>query len=190
MSLAGFDYGHTVPRGSPNGITGATGMYSAYFPKDFDGRYRIPIKIQGADQCMQLVSCLHDQKILADTGNDVTLITRADAAKLGFTPETLQGGDRFEVSGITDQPNPFVKKNLMIQIGETRPFYTDVGIPLVEGALYESLLGIDVIDNGKFEITYTIDGVLFTQVDTPISGLVEDRAMLVRTNYSCYSCFR
>ena len=184
MSLSGFDYSS-----NGNTTTATIGSRSSFFPKDFDGRYRIPIKIQGADQCMHPVSCLHDTKILADTGNDVTLITRADAIKLGFQPETMEG-DRFEVSGITDQPNPFVKVNLMVQIGDTMPFFTEVGMPLVEGALAESLLGIDVIDNGKFEITYTANGVNFTQVDMPLSNTIEDRAMYVRTNYSCYSCFR
>ena len=187
MSLSGFNYA-AVQRGSPAGVTGAAGTYSAYFPKDFDGRYRISIKLQGADQCMHEVSCLHDTKILADTGNDTTLITRADAIKLGFTPETMQG-DRMEVAGITDQPNPFVKVSLLMQIGETKPFHSDVGIPLVEGALYESLLGIDVIPNGKFEITYTADGVFFSQVESAVSGII-DRGSFVSAHSRCYSCFR
>jgi hypothetical protein len=122
--------------------------------------HHIPIQFLGMDGKM------HEIKLLADTGNDITLITRETAQnKLGINPDTIPPGTEFDVFGIN--PNqPIVAKEItnMIKIGGLRPVWIPMGIVAEFGAFAEDLLGRrGLLDNGLYSITYDEDSVDFNE---------------------------
>jgi hypothetical protein len=109
----------------------------------------------------------HNITILADTGNDVTLLRTSTAMMLGFDPIN-EMGMTFPVGGITGAPQPFTKIWNLIQIGDLRPTYIRMGLAQMEMSLAEDLLGRqDVFDSGKFSITYDNMGVTFREKHDP-----------------------
>jgi hypothetical protein len=120
--------------------------------------HHITIKILGMD------GQLHDVRLLADTGNDITLITRETAQSvLGINPDMIQGNE-FDVFGITDQPVVAEEINNMVQIGSLRPVWIPMGIVSEYGAFAEDLLGRrGLLDNGLYEIIYDEDSVDFRE---------------------------
>jgi hypothetical protein len=133
----------------------------AFFPVPAGDRYHIPIKIRGKD------GMLHDVVILADTGNDVTLLRTSTSNMLGFDPIN-EMGQVFPVGGITGDAQPFMKIWNLIQIGNLRPTYIRMGLAEREESLMEDLLGRqDVFDSGKYSVTYDNMGVSFQEKHDP-----------------------
>lgn len=136
-----------------------TGL-SASFAVNIGAPYHIEIQILGMD------SQMHPVKILADTGNDITLITRETAQNiLGINPDIIQGGTEFDVFGI-DPNTPVVAKeiNNMIRLGSLRPVFIPMGIVSEFGAFAEDLLGRrGLLDNGLYEVVYDEDSVDFRE---------------------------
>jgi len=129
----------------------------AVFPISPHDRYHFPLKIRGGD------GQFHTITVLADAGNDVTLLRTSTAKQLGFDPATTQG-EVFPVAGITAGPQPFTKIWNLIQIGDLRPTWVRMGLAHQEQSLAEDLLGRqDVYDSGKYEITYDADKVIFRE---------------------------
>jgi len=106
---------------------------------------------------------MHQVQVLADTGNDITLIKRSTAEMLGYNPDTQ--GTPFPVAGITNDPQEFKKIWNLVKLGpRLRPVYIRMGMALKEESLAENLLGkLDILDNGRYEITYDLDSVIFKE---------------------------
>ena len=115
--------------------------------------------MQGADQQM------YPTKMLIDSGNDITIITRATADKLGFNPDYQ--GERFFVRGIAGAAQEFRKFKNIVKIGNTTPTYIRMGMAVKEESLSENLLGrLDIFDSGKFEVIYDEDSIEFREKHT------------------------
>jgi len=117
----------------------------------------ITIGMKGSDGQM------HQVELLADTGNDITLVKRSTAESLGFNPDVH--GTSFPVAGITNDPQEFKKIWNLIKLGpELRPVWIRMGMAMREESLAENLLGkLDILDNGRYEITYDLDSVQFKE---------------------------
>lgn len=91
---------------------------------------------------------------VSNTGNDITLITKASADYIGFHPSI---GALLEVSGIREgMVSRFKKINTYIQLGNLRPVLTEVGFALDKDSLQENLLGNKgVLSSGHFQFIYS-----------------------------------
>ena len=126
---------------------------NSIFPIVPGERYHITVGILGFDKQF------HDVNILADTGNDVTLLKASTAKQLGVDPQTL-AANTFPVSGISGAPNPFKEIKTLVLFPGLRPTWITVGLAQQEDHLTENLLGRkDILDNGKYEISYDNDSV-------------------------------
>ena len=90
----------------------------------------------------------HSVSGLLDTGNDVTLFTKAATQSLGF------GRDRapkaFKVRGIAAAPMNFYMVQTMMKVGNTQPIKVNIGLQLDNSAtsLRDNLFGRkDILDN-------------------------------------------
>jgi len=100
-------------------------------------------------------------RLLADTGNDVTLLNEKTAQDLGLTtPEILARAVPFKVQGIAAAPMDFMMIKRPVRMGgSTTPIEIKIGV----GPLRENLLGReDVLD--KFEMTFTKSKLKLTQL--------------------------
>ena len=100
-------------------------------------------------------------RLLADTGNDVTLLNQKTAEGLGLTsPEMLARSVAFKVQGIAAAPMDFMMIKRPVRMGgSTTPIEIKIGI----GPLRENLLGReDVLD--KFEMKFTKSKLTLTQL--------------------------
>lgn len=110
----------------------------------------------------------HQIIILADSGNDVTLLRLSTSNMLGFDPPN-ENGMAFPVGGITGAPQIFTKIWNLIQIGNLRPTYVRMGLAHMEESLAEDLLGRqDIFDSGKYSIAYDNMGVTFKELHSPM----------------------
>lgn len=108
----------------------------------------------GADKRM------HPVTVLADTGNDVTLLTTHTARQLGYDPTRV--GELFQVMGITGPPQNFSRIKNYIQIAKFKPFPVTMGLAHKQSSLAENLLGVqDVLSTGRFQLRYDLDSVDF-----------------------------
>ena len=98
----------------------------------------IDVGMRGAD------GSFHPVNMMVDTGNDVTLIKRSEAARLG-----LKGGSPFRVSGISGQAQTFLMTKVPIKIGSLPAKLVRVGI----GDVPDNLLGREDIAK-DFNITF------------------------------------
>jgi len=98
-------------------------------------------------------------KLLADTGNDTTLISKEDGIRLGFNPDVMQG-DPVGVRGVGEGTSDFEKFYTSVQIENFPPVNIPVSIAAKAGQLSDNLLGREGILN-RFNITYTGDRVIF-----------------------------
>ena len=117
----------------------------------------INIKILGGD------GTWHDMKILADSGNDITLLNASDGArlKLGYTP----GGETFAVEGIADATRNFSMVETWIQIGTLKPIKIPLGVEHPPQQLEDSLLGRDRCME-RYIVVYTGQQVVFIEKET------------------------
>ena len=104
---------------------------------------------------------MHTIKILFDTGNDITLITRETAEKvLKLNPDVIDPSVAFPVYGITDKPVQALEIQNMIKLGPLRPVWVPMGIVGEYGAFAEDLIGRrGILDNGLYSVTYDEDSV-------------------------------
>lgn len=86
----------------------------------------IDVGVGGAD------GTFHNVNMMVDTGNDVTLIKRSEAARLG-----LKGGTPFQVSGISGKAQTFHMVRAPIRIGSLPAKTVRIGI----GDVPDNLLG-------------------------------------------------
>ena len=117
--------------------------------------------IMGADKKF------HQIKLLADSGNDVTLINDKSAAELGFDrAEVKQNSQPFKVQGIANDPLDFYMIKSQLRLKDLEPVWIKIGI----GPVRENLLGReDVLDN--FTVTTSKKQVIFTQLHSNQLGL-------------------
>ena len=109
----------------------------------------INMPIMGKDSRFQMV------RLLADTGNDVSLINFETAAQLGFDEND---GTIFRVAGISQQAQQFRMVKTYIKIGNTKPRKIRLGI----GPLKDNLLGREDIFP-YYNVEYTPTAVIFRE---------------------------
>ena len=129
---------------------------TARYETPIGGRTHIKIKIADSTCTrMKEVSCrLVPTEILSDTGNDVTILRKSTAAKLGFDARRTPG-EWMPVSGISNVPNNFKRFNNLIQIQDLRPVWIPMGIAMEEEHLAEDLLGrAGLLDSGRYEVLF------------------------------------
>lgn len=97
-------------------------------------------------------------QVLADTGSDITLISREDGERLGFRPSAT--GDKFGVGGVGAGALGFAKFTTMVKIGNLNPIQINFGVAEQYGALRDNLLGRENILS-KFDVTYSENQVKF-----------------------------
>lgn len=120
-------------------------------------RYHVRIQIRDKGGQMQTIT------LLADSGNDLTLLRNSTARKLGFDPQS-EPGEVFPVGGITGGPQQFKKIVNLIQIGNLTPMMVHMGLAYQDKSLAEDLLGrSDIFDSGKLEVDYGKDYVIFKE---------------------------
>lgn len=121
-----------------------------------EGRPHINIKIMGGDGVWR------DLKILADSGNDITLLNATDGARnrLGMGP-----GESFGVEGIADSPRNYKMAETWIKIGDLNPIKIPLGVETGQQQLDDSLLGREGAME-KYTIVYTGDQVIFLEKAT------------------------
>lgn len=97
--------------------------------------------------------------VLADTGSDITLISREDGERIGFAPS--MGGEPFMVGGVGAGAVPFTKFATMLKFQSLQPVRVDFGVAKNYNALRDNLLGReDILDN--YNVTYSKTGVIFS----------------------------
>lgn len=96
--------------------------------------------------------------VLADTGSDITLISREDGEKLGFSPTA--SGDKFGVGGVGAGAVGFAKFVTLVKIGDLNPIQINFGVAEQYGGLRDNLLGRENILS-NFDITYSENQVRF-----------------------------
>ena len=123
---------------------------SASFNKVKGGRPDVMIAINGIPI-----------KALMDTGSDLTLLTHADAVKVGLANGQCE---KLPISGISDIAESFCKKSVVMKIGDTAPFKTFIGVGGPGNPLRDTLLGSKDID--RFHITMSPFQIKFSQAHT------------------------
>lgn len=122
----------------------------AAFAYGSDGRPYATVFLQSVD------GNYYPVRMLADSGNDVTLITHEAARMLGLRQEM---GQPFSVEGVAPGVmTQFMLFQVPMRIGNYQPFYATIGV----GDVSQNLLGRrDVFS--RFDVTYTADKqVVFT----------------------------
>ena len=121
-----------------------------------EGRPHINIRIMGGDGVWRT------QKILADSGNDITLLNATDGIRnrLGMGP-----GESFAVEGIADATRQFRMDETWIQIGDLKPIKIPLGVEQGQQQLEDSLLGREGAME-KYTVVYTGDQVIFLEKET------------------------
>lgn len=114
------------------------------------GRPMIAVSILGAHGRWTEV------EMLADSGNDITLINLETARRLGFT----DCHEHIDVAGISGAPQKFCIHRVQMRIGNSRPITIRVGV----GDLDDNLLGREGVFD-KFDISFRKHGIEFQQRD-------------------------
>lgn len=100
--------------------------------------------------------------ILADTGSDITLLSREDGERLGFSP--TRSGNKFGVGGVGAGAVEFAKFTTYVRVENLKPVQIDFGVAEKYGALRDNLLGReDVLDH--YNITFSKGSVTFSPRD-------------------------
>ena len=98
---------------------------------------------------------------LSDTGNEQSIFRREVADQLGLD---LSQGESFKVAGINGQGREFKKFKRLVKIGTLQPIMVTIGFAVDADGLVENLLGnSDILNSGKFEVTYDQNGVTYRQ---------------------------
>jgi hypothetical protein len=119
------------------------------------GQIRIPLMVRGGDGGMKQVD------IIYDPGDDVTLLTAQTCMSIGLDPTQMQG-TQFPVSGITQEPIPFMKITNLVQIGSLRPIWIPIGLAMAD-KFPENLLGRKGIMDGPYTIVQDADSLTFIE---------------------------
>lgn len=142
---------YTYPISNNEG--GLAGIFFGNSNKDSTNvKYYITIQILGGDGNFKPV------KVIADTGNDITLLTKATADYLGFNPNF---GSLLEVSGIREgMVSRFRKIQTHIQLGDLNPVLAEIGFALDRDSLQENLLGNKgILGSGHYKFIYDKDSL-------------------------------
>lgn len=135
---------------------------NAVFAIPEDRRPIIPVRIFGPNPGTALM--------MLDSGNDVSLIGRADAMRLGLTPDNAHPDRNIKVAGISQNPMPFyLYGHVPIQIGNTPP----VSIPIAVGDVKDNLLGRERVRHAYDSIITRDRVILRRRQDVPIANTNE-----------------
>ena len=108
-------------------------------------------------------------RALIDSGNDISIFTRATAEQLGYHVESIK--ERFYVKGINGEAKEFAEVKTNIKIcNQLHPIPATIGLALENDSLSDNLLGRkDVFDNGRIEIVYDEDSITFREKSNRIT---------------------
>src|SRR3982751_2863777 len=128
----------------PIGGNATKGLFFGSEADDVNQKYYIDVNIMSAYGEFKLV------KIIADTGNDITLLTKKTADALGYHPSM---GTLLEVSGIREgMVSKFKKVTTQIQLGDLTPATVEVAFAIDDASLAENLLGNKgLLSSGNYE---------------------------------------
>ena len=116
-------------------------------------RYFITIKIKNKNGGFSPV------KVLADSGNDITILTHGTAKSLGYEPLSMHDVSSFHVKGINGEPAEFKEINTEVIIGNVR-LTIPVGLVTRDKDLSDNLLGRQgVLDSGKIGLSFDNNSV-------------------------------
>ena len=129
----------------PIGGASTKGLFFGSEADDVNQKYYIDVNIMSAYGEFKLV------KIIADTGNDITLITKKTADALGFHPSM---GTLLEVSGIREgMVSKFKKITTQIQLGDLTPATVEMAFAVDDESLAENLLGNKgLLSSGQYRV--------------------------------------
>lgn len=120
-----------------------------------DKLYPVTVQVQNAMGGMTPI------QMLADTGNQSTILKLEEAQKLGLD---LSQGEPFMVGGINGEPTEFRRFKLWIRLGNLDPLQIKIGFSTTPDGLIENLLGNeDILTSGKIEARYGKDGVTYVE---------------------------
>lgn len=101
-------------------------------------------------------------RILADSGSDITLLTRQDGEQLGFYPERSM--NKFGVGGVGKGAVEFSRFSTLVKVENHEPIQINFGVSdkyEYEDGLRDNLLGREsVLDH--YNITFSSSSVTFT----------------------------
>jgi Aspartyl protease len=148
MSCIPNSYTYPISRSNQGGFLGLGGT-----PGNENTKYYITVKILGADNQRWI-----GVRLIADTGNDVTLLTKNTADMLGFHEGM---GTLLQVSGIRKgMISRFEQINTYIQLGDLTPVNATIAYALDDDSLQENLLGNKgILASGNFEFRYDNDSL-------------------------------
>ena len=125
-------------------------------PVPLRSRYHGVVHTMGGD------GKLYPVTYLIDSGNDISILTRQTANRLGFNPDVE--GELFFVKGIAGPGQKFKKMINVIKIGDLTPMKVRMGMAVEAQSLSENLLGRqDIFDSGRLEIIYDEDSIEFRE---------------------------
>ena len=129
--------------------------HSAVFPTSAGSTeaQKIPISFLNSSR-----SSFMPISVLADSGSDITLLSREDGERLGFNPDS--SNDKFGVGGVGAGALGFSKFITLIKIGRLAPIQINFGVSDKRGALRDNLLGRENVLS-KFDVTYRENSVTF-----------------------------
>lgn len=101
-------------------------------------------------------------RILADSGSDITLLTREQGELLGFYPE--RSGNKFGVGGVGKGAVEFARFSTLVRVENHEPIQINFGVAEkydYQDGLRDNLLGREsVLDH--YNITFSSSSVTFT----------------------------
>lgn len=162
------------------------GLFGLFFGgggnNDKNVKYYITINIMSAYGDYKPV------RIIADTGNDITLLTKSTADMLGFNPNI---GALLEVSGIREgMVSRFKKINTFVQLGNLQPVRVEVGFALDHDSLQENLLGNKgILSSGNFSFVYGKDSLtIYDNINTcgVTSGMAKEKLKYKKNTMDSY----
>lgn len=116
-------------------------------------RYYITIKMRNAHGQFVPVN------ILADSGNDITILTKRTARSLGYDTNKMPNASSFHVKGINGDSAEFKEIMTDVILGNV-PLRIPVGLATRDQDLSDNLLGrTGVVDSGMVALAFDDDSV-------------------------------
>ena len=116
-------------------------------------RYYIIVKIKDINGTFKPV------RILADSGNDITILTKSTAMALGYDTPTMTDVGSFSVKGINGKAAEFKEISADVIVGKI-PLKIPIGLATADADLSDNLLGrTGVLDSGKIGFNFDNDSV-------------------------------
>jgi hypothetical protein len=162
----------TCPKMAYEAITGTETNLSAELSSFAAGHQNAAFTVSGKERRPHVMIKMiggdarwHDVNVLADQGNDITLLTQADGHATGLSQKAKREGQPFSVQGIASSQSTFNMTKTWIQIGDLAPIEIPLGVEDGQVQLEDSLLGREGAME-RYVMVYTGDKVIFVDKQT------------------------